>query len=163
LPRKHEITKTERAIYTTLVTFLIASSLHTAQQTPAAAELLAARERAYVANFRNDQAGLRDSIQVFTRLAGDDAVAPFAHYYAGWAKWCVAASQFAGGDVKGAIESGEASAVDMRAAQSGVPERHTAAGRRGSESGGDGPNAPPRFLVRPRADPAQAAPLITGR
>lgn len=113
----------------TLLAFLIASSLRAAQQTPpAAAELLAARERAYAANFRNDQAGLRDSIQVFTRLASDDTVAPFAHYYAGWTRWCLAASQYAGGDVKGAIESGDASAVDMRGAlalRSDLSDFHT--------------------------------------
>jgi tetratricopeptide (TPR) repeat protein len=113
----------------TLVTFVvIASSLHAAQTPPVATELLAARERAYVANFRNDLACLKDSIQVFTRLAADDAVAPFARYYSGWAKWALAASQFAGGDVKGAIESGEASAADMRAAlalRSDLSDFHT--------------------------------------
>lgn len=117
-------------MHTTLATLVvIASTLHAAQQTPAAAaELLAARERAYVANFRNDQAGLNDSIQVFTRLAADDTIAPFARYYSGWAKWAISASQFAGGDVKGAIESGEASAADMRAAlalRSDLSDFHT--------------------------------------
>jgi hypothetical protein len=98
------------------------------EQAPAAAELLAVRERAYVANFRNDQAGLRDAVQAFARLAGDETVAPFARYYAGWAKWCLAASQVAGGDIKGAIESGEGSAVDMRAAlalRSDLSDFHT--------------------------------------
>jgi hypothetical protein len=114
---------------TTLAVFmLIALSVPAAEQTPAIAELLAARERAYVANFRNDQPGLRESLRTFERLGDDKAVAPFAHYYAGWTRWCVAASQVAAGDVKGAIESGEASAAEMRAAlalRSDLSDFHT--------------------------------------
>ncbi len=110
------------------VFMLTASAMVSGQSTPAVADLLAARERAYTANFRNDPAGLVESVRTFERLASDDSVAPFAHYYAGWAKWCVAASQFAAGDVKGAIESGEQSAADMRlaiAARGDLSDFHT--------------------------------------
>jgi hypothetical protein len=110
------------------VFMLAASAALSGQSTPAVADLLAARERAYAANFRNDRAGLEESLRTFERLAPDETVAPFAHYYAGWTRWCVAASQFAAGDVKGAIESGEASAVEMRlalAARSDLADFHT--------------------------------------
>ena len=110
------------------VFMLTASAVVGGQSTPAVADLLAARERAYTANFRNDQAGLTESRRTFERLASDESVAPFAHYYAGWASWCVAASQFAAGDVKGAIASGEASAAEMRlalAARSDLSDFHT--------------------------------------
>ncbi len=110
------------------VFMLTASAALSGQSTPAVADLLAARERAYAANFRNDQAGLNESLRTFERLASDETVASFARYYAGWTRWCVAASQFAAGDVKGAIASGAASAADMRlalAARSDLSDFHT--------------------------------------
>ncbi|HEY2907997.1 MAG TPA: hypothetical protein VGJ29_18975 [Vicinamibacterales bacterium] len=114
---------------TVLVVFMLtASAVVSGQSAPVVADLLAARERAYTANFRNDQAGLNETLRTFERLASDETVAPFARYYAGWARWCVAASQFAAGDVKGAIESGEHSAADMRlavAARGDLSDFHT--------------------------------------
>lgn len=73
----------------------------------ARATLVEARNLAYDANFRNDQAGLRSAIASLESLTGDAAVAAYAHYYASFAYWCLAGSQFQAKNQPGALTSGK--------------------------------------------------------
>lgn len=56
-------------------------------------DFIAAKRVAYDANYRNDQAGLRDAIGRFERLASDQQLAAPALYYAAWSRWVLAASE----------------------------------------------------------------------
>lgn len=67
--------------------------------------LIEARTRAYDANFRNDQTGLRQSIGEFVKLTGDAQLGPLAAYYASWTEWSLAASQWEARDLPGVIAS----------------------------------------------------------
>jgi len=55
--------------------------------------LLAAKQTATDANYRNDQAGLRDAVASFATLQSDKDLAPPALYHAAWTEWLLAASQ----------------------------------------------------------------------
>ena len=51
------------------------------------AMLIEARNLAYDANFRNDQAGLRAAIAAMEPLAREPEVEAYAHYYLSWTYW----------------------------------------------------------------------------
>ena len=54
--------------------------------------VLSANAQAMDANFRNDRAGLDSAIRRFETAYADPAVGPYAHYYAAWSRWLLAAS-----------------------------------------------------------------------
>src|SRR5688500_2544141 len=69
--------------------------------------LIEARNLAYDANYRNDQAGLKAAIAAIQPLATSKDVAAYANYYLCWTYWSLSGSQFQAGDVKSALESGK--------------------------------------------------------
>jgi hypothetical protein len=91
------------------------------EQTPRAT-LIEARNLAYDANFRNDQAGLRSAIASLQPLASSPEVAAYAHYYLSWAHWALAASQVQEKNTSGALESGR---LAVEHARSGLLLRDT--------------------------------------
>ena len=69
--------------------------------------LLAARTKAYDANFHNDAAALQAAVVEFDQLANDPAVGRMALYYAAWTEWALAASLVQAGKTDEAIQTGE--------------------------------------------------------
>jgi hypothetical protein len=93
------------------------------------ATLVEARNLAYDANFRNDQAGLRAAVEALQPLAksGDDRA--YAHYYLWWTYWALSSSQVQEKNMSGALESGKAGvqhARDGLALRPSDPEFHSA-------------------------------------
>ena len=84
--------------------------------------LIEARNLAYDANYRNDQAGLRFAAASLEALTKDAAVAPYAHYYASFTYWSLAGSQFTAKDTAGALESGRRAADHARLALAARPD-----------------------------------------
>lgn len=90
--------------------------------------LIEARNLAYDANYRNDQAGLRSAIEALQPLVDAAEVAPYAHYYLSWTYWALAGSQVQDKDTSGALESGKRAVEHARAglaARAADPEFHT--------------------------------------
>ena len=77
--------------------------------------IVEARNLAYDANYRNDQAGLRAAIAALQPLAKESSEVAYANYYLSWTYWAMAASQYEAKDVAGAIESGTLAASHARA------------------------------------------------
>ena len=91
--------------------------------------LLEARNLAYDANYRNDQAGLRSAIAVLEPLAGTGSQAAYANYYLWFVYWALAASQVQEKNMAGALDSGKRGLEQARlgvAARDNDPEFHTA-------------------------------------
>lgn len=76
------------ALFTTLVFTLSAFALSPREK------FSVAKQVATVANFRNDQAGLRTALAAFDSLAPDQELATSVLYHAAWTEWMIAASQF---------------------------------------------------------------------
>ncbi len=93
------------------------------------ARLLEARDLAYDANYRNDQAGLRSAIaalQPVTKAANESAD---AHYYLSWTYWALTASQVQEKDMAGGLESAKLALDHARVgltSRDKDPEFHTA-------------------------------------
>src|SRR5688572_4739948 len=75
------------------------------QATSPRATLIEARNLAYDANYRNDQAGLKSAIAMLQRLTGMTKEGAYASYYLSWTYWALSASQVAAEDVRGAVQS----------------------------------------------------------
>ncbi|MCI0433855.1 MAG: hypothetical protein L0271_09395 [Gemmatimonadetes bacterium] len=84
--------------------------------------LLAAKQTATEANFRNDQSGLRDAIARLDALAVDPGVGARALYWAGWSRWMLAASEFEAKDMPAAIATLEAAVAAFRRALEKKPD-----------------------------------------
>jgi len=69
--------------------------------------LIEARNLAYDANYRNDQAGLRSAIASLQPLVDVPDVKAYAHYYLSWTYWALAGSQVQDKNNAGALESGK--------------------------------------------------------
>ena len=72
---------------------LLAMSVLPMQDVTPRAVLLAARDLAYDANYRNDQEGLRSAIDRLQPLASSSSDGAYAHYYLSWAFGARSASQ----------------------------------------------------------------------
>jgi tetratricopeptide (TPR) repeat protein len=79
-------------------------------------DLIAARTKAYDANFRNDQNELREAVAAFVRLTADAQVGAFANYYAAWTEWSLASSQVVANTTPAAIASLEAAVAHAASA-----------------------------------------------
>ncbi len=93
------------------------------------AVVIEARNLAYDANYRNDQAGLRAAIAALETLAPNRDEGTYAHYYLSWAYWALAASQVLAKDVPAALESAGHAVEHARAALAASdndPEFYTA-------------------------------------
>lgn len=84
------------------------------------ARLIEARDLAYDANYRNDQAGLRSAIAAMQPLTKAADVGADAHYYLSWTYWALAASQVQEKNMSGGLESGK---LALEHARSGVAAR----------------------------------------
>jgi hypothetical protein len=114
---------------TALLLTLPASQAAAPSEPDPRALIIEARNLAYDANYRNDQAGLRSAIATLQPLAKDSAEAAYANYYLSWAYWALAASQYEAGDVPGAVDSGTRAAAHARAGvamRDSDPEFYTA-------------------------------------
>jgi hypothetical protein len=93
------------------------------------AVLIEARNLAYNANYRNDQAGLRSAIEMLQPLAEAQQEDAYANYYLSWAYWALSASQVQGNDTTSALESAILAVDHARlglSARDSDPEFHTA-------------------------------------
>jgi hypothetical protein len=88
----------------------------------ARARLIEARDLAYDANYRNDQAGLRSAIDAMRPLTKAADVGVDAHYYLSWTYWALAASQVQEKNMTAALESGK---LALEHARAGVAARDT--------------------------------------
>ena len=79
------------------------------------AMLVEARNLAYDANFRNDQAGLRAAIAAMEPLAREPDVEAYAHYYLSWTCWMLVASQIEEKNQPAALESANRALAHARA------------------------------------------------
>jgi hypothetical protein len=77
--------------------------------------LIEARNLAYDANYRNDQAGLQSAITALQPLVKVTEVSPYAHYYLSWTYWALAASQVQDKNPTGGLESGRRAVEHARA------------------------------------------------
>ena len=77
---------------------LLAMSVLPMQDVTPRAVLLAARDLAYDANYRNDQEGLRSAIDRLQPLASSSSDSAYAHYYLSWAFGALSASQLLASD-----------------------------------------------------------------
>jgi hypothetical protein len=114
------------AIRTVFVLSLTLSASIAAAQSPRAL-LIEARNLAYDANYRNDQAGLRSAVEVMEPLT-QGAHAAYAHYYLSWTYGALFASQFQAQDMTAALASANRSLDYIRAGLKARPndaEFHT--------------------------------------
>jgi hypothetical protein len=82
---------------------------------PAKGMLIEARNLAYDANYRNDQAGLRAAIAAIEPLVKDPELEAYAHYYLSWTYWSLTASQIDAKDMTAALESANRAVTHARA------------------------------------------------
>ena len=90
--------------------------------------LIEARDLAYDANYRNDQAGLRAAIAALEPLVKMPEERPYANYYLSWSFWVLAGSQALEKDASAAQESAALAVEHARAGlavRQGDPEFHT--------------------------------------
>lgn len=78
--------------------------------------LIAARTRAYDANFHNDAAGLRSAIAELAALRDDRDLGRMALYYAAWAEWSLVGSEVLAGRMPEALAAAERSVEYSREA-----------------------------------------------
>jgi len=81
-----------------------------------AERLIAARTRAYDANFQNDAAGLRAASAEFEKLTSDATIGKRALYDASWTEWALAMSEMQAGRMPEAIAAAERSVAHSRKA-----------------------------------------------
>jgi tetratricopeptide (TPR) repeat protein len=93
-----------RRFHFLLVTTL-ACAMAGAQADGSRAVLIEARNLAYDANYRNDQAGLRSAIEVLEPLTKVPAEAAYANYYLSWTYAALWAAQFQARDAAGALSA----------------------------------------------------------
>lgn len=108
---------------------LLAVPLASVEGTSERATLIEARNLAYDANFRNDQAGLRSAIATIESLTNAPNDAAYVHYYLWWSYWALAGSQYQAQDLTAALQSGTTSLEHARlavAARERDPEFQTA-------------------------------------
>jgi len=98
-----------------IVGALLCPSALTEEASPRAV-LIEARDLAYDANYRNDQAGLRSAIATLETLTNDPRDGAYAQYYLSWTYWALAGSQFQAKDADGALASGTKSLEHARLA-----------------------------------------------
>jgi len=84
-------------------------------------KLLAAKQAAYEANFKNDAKGLREAMEKLDALASDKALGASALYYAGWTRWSLAASQLQANQHEEAVASLSRSVEDLKKAVALLP------------------------------------------
>lgn len=94
-----------------LVVLLIGLQLSTPTE-----RLIAARTRAYDANFQNDAAGLRAAIADLEKLTGDGTVGKRALYDAAWTEWSLGMSEMQANRKPEAIAAAERSIAHSRRA-----------------------------------------------
>lgn len=92
------------------VALLATTAAHT--QHPRAV-LIEARNLAYDANYRNDQAGLRAAIDAISPLLSTELAAD-AHYYLWFANWALSGSYFQEQNFTGALATGNAALANAR-------------------------------------------------
>jgi hypothetical protein len=80
------------------------------------ARLIEARDLAYDANYRNDQAGLRAAIAALESLAKHGDEGAYAHYYLWWTYWALTASQAQDKDMAGGLASARLALQHARSA-----------------------------------------------
>jgi len=100
------------------VAAVLAASLSGAPPAPAPsarAVLIEARNLAYDANFRNDQAGLRSAISALQDVPADAPDSAYANYYLSWAHWALVMSQAQANEMDAALESANRSLQYARA------------------------------------------------
>jgi hypothetical protein len=85
-------------------------------------KLLAAKQAAYDANFRNDAPGLQEAAGKLDALAKDRELGAFALYYAGWTRWSLAAAQLQAKQKEEAAVSLSRSVEDLKKAVGLMPE-----------------------------------------
>jgi hypothetical protein len=84
-------------------------------------KLLAAKQAAYDANFRNDAPGLLEAAAKLDALAPDKELGGLALYYAGWTRWSLAASQLQANQKDEAVASLSRSVEDLKKAVTLMP------------------------------------------
>ena len=112
-----------------LVVVALIAAAEATKAVGARAVLIEARNLAYDANYRNDQAGLESAIATLQTLVDAAGVSAYAHYYLSWAYWALAASQVQEKDTPGALASGKQAVAHARsglALRGDDPEFHTA-------------------------------------
>jgi tetratricopeptide (TPR) repeat protein len=98
-----------------LIGLLSAASLSSgAGAEPARTDFAEAKRQAYEANYRNDQAGLRQAIEKFEKLAAAPELAAPALYHAAWTRWVLAASENVAANPAAAIAALEAGVKDLK-------------------------------------------------
>ena len=85
-------------------------------------KLLAAKQAAYDANFRNDARGLQAAAAKLDPLAADRKLGAFALYYAGWTRWSLAAAQLQANQRDEAVASLTRSVEDLEKAVALLPD-----------------------------------------
>ena len=85
-------------------------------------QLLAARQAAYDANFRNDASGLQAAAEKLDALTSDRQLGALALYYAGWTRWSLAAAQLQANQRENALASLSQSVDDLRKGLALLPE-----------------------------------------
>jgi hypothetical protein len=118
---------TTRLNATVLAAVLLGSSVQDAAGPRAI--LIEARDLAYDANYRNDQAGLRAAIAALQPLAEFQEERAYVYYYLSWTFWVLAGSQAQEKNLPAAQESAALAVEHARAglaARERDPEFHTA-------------------------------------
>ena len=85
-------------------------------------KLLAAKQAAYDANFRNDARGLQEAAAKLDALAADRKLGALALYYAGWTRWSLAAAQLQANQKDDALASLNRSVEDLQKALALLPD-----------------------------------------
>ncbi|HET9995598.1 MAG TPA: hypothetical protein VFQ18_09335 [Candidatus Acidoferrum sp.] len=85
-------------------------------------KLLAAKQAAYDANFRNDARGLQEAAEKLDALTADRKLGAFALYYAGWTRWSLAAAQLQANQKDEAVASLSRSVEDLEKAVALLPD-----------------------------------------
>ena len=84
-------------------------------------KLLAAKQAAYEANFKNDATRLREAAEKLDALASEKELGASALYYAGWTRWSLAASQLQANQHEEAVASLSRSVEDLKKAVALTP------------------------------------------
>jgi addiction module HigA family antidote len=77
---------------------LILSALVSTEAAGSRAILIEARNLAYDANYRSDEAGLRSAIAALEPLTNTSADVPYVHYYLSWSHGALSTAQFLAND-----------------------------------------------------------------
>ena len=113
--------RTPHLIVAALLTASVAAA-PAAWAQPARATLIEARNLAYDANFRNDQAGLRAAITALQALPSDGPEGAYTNYYLWWTNWTLVAAQAQANETAGAVESAHRALRYARLAAASRPD-----------------------------------------